>query len=579
MDKKIDISKSVISYGIRIKLQLGFLVVMIMTLLVGAVGYYGVYRINQGAKDLGEHWLKATNALSQVVEDTEDTQRALLLGFTERADVTAYRGIKFSFVSYKTKWEKDFAIYANYVTTTEGKDRNEAMRKSFDNYMADADQIWKLIEENKDEEARPLLTDKSKVSFDQLINDMEAQMSFMDQGGQKAVADARQTDNYVLMLLIIIVAIALIGGTVLALMLARHISRPLTKVTKVAQSVASGDLCIEIPNIKNKDEIGALSCAVGEMVYSLKNVIREVLTQSESVAKTSEELSAAAEEATASSEQVSDTLAQLAAGATDQAIAVRDTSVIVDQMSASGQQVAANAEIVNQSSAKAARAAELGAIQAENAVQKIELIRDVSVQTADAVFQLGDQSKQIGQIVDVIKGIADQTNLLALNAAIEAARAGEQGRGFAVVAEEVRKLAEQSSASATQISTLITNIQRETERAVRVMEKGKDDVAAGVEAVNLAGNSFKTIVEEVNIVVEQIQQVTSATQQMASGTTQAVESVRSIEVIAEQSAASTEEVSAASEEQTATMLSVSESAETLAKLGDNLSLLVSKFKI
>ena len=86
---------------------------------------------------------------------------------------------------------------------------------------------------------------------------------------------------------------------------------------------------------------------------------------------------------------------------------------------------------------------------------------------------MGDQSNQIGQIVDVIKGIADQTNLLALNAAIEAARAGEQGRGFAVVAEEVRKLAEQSSTSAAQIATLIGNIQRETERAVGVMEKGR----------------------------------------------------------------------------------------------------------
>ncbi|GAB6155910.1 hypothetical protein JCM17380_46620 [Desulfosporosinus burensis] len=83
---------------------------------------------------------------------------------------------------------------------------------------------------------------------------------------------------------------------------------------------------------------------------------------------------------------------------------------------------------------------------------------------------------------------------MVLNAAIEAARAGEQGRGFAVVAEEVRKLAEQSSTSSTQIATLIGNIQRETERAVEVMEKGKGEVVAGVEAVNLAGNSFRTIV-------------------------------------------------------------------------------------
>lgn len=576
---KINSSKSVISYGIKLKLQLGFLVVLLLTLLVGGVGYYGVYKINLGAEDLGGHWLKATTSLAQVVEDTEDTRRTLLLGFTMRADAKMFQENKAQFMSFKAKWENDFATYSNSVTTTEGKLRNEAMRKSFDTYMSDADQVWKLVGEGKDVEARPILTDKSKASFEQLLKDMEAQMAFMSTGGTKSVTDAQTTKDSVVRLLIMIIALALIGGGVLAIMLARHISMPLVAVTKVAQSVADGDLNIKMPDIKNRDEIGVLSRAVGAMVHSLRELIGEVLTQSESVAATSQELSAAAEEATAASEQVSDTLAQLATGATDQAISVGETSGVIEQLSASAQQVAANAETVNQSSGRAAQAAELGALQAENAVQKIEQVRDASVQTAEVIAELGNQSIQIGQIVDVIKGIADQTNLLALNAAIEAARAGEQGRGFAVVAEEVRKLAEQSSMSTTQIATLIANIQQETERAVGAMEKGKVGVVAGVEAVNLAGNSFRTIVEEVNTVVEQIQQVTEAAQQMASGSTKAVKSVESIGVIAEQTAASAEEVSASSEEQAATMVSVSQSAEALAKLGESLMSAVSKFKV
>ncbi|MHB8072204.1 HAMP domain-containing methyl-accepting chemotaxis protein [Desulfosporosinus fructosivorans] len=576
---KLSTSKSAINYGIRIKLQLGFLAVLLLTMLVGAVGYYGVYKINQGAEELGGHWLKATIALAQVVEDTEDTRRTLLLGFTMRVDPTEYQNSKTSFNSYKIKWENDFTTYEKYVSTSEGKARNAAMRKSFDAYMADADQVWKLVEEKSEVEARSVLTEKSKLSFEQLLKDMEDQMAFMAVGGNKAVMAAMATHSSVSRLLLIFVAFAVIVGAVLAIMLARHISKPLAAVTKVAQAVAEGDLNVQMPKIKNRDEIGVLASAVAEMVNSLRAVISEVLVQSESVAATSQELSAAAEEATASSEQVSDTLAQLASGSSDQAISVGDTSGVIEQLAASAQQVAENAEAVSQSSGKAARAAEMGAVQAENAVQKIEQIREVSAQTADAVFQLGDQSKQIGQIVDVIKGIADQTNLLALNAAIEAARAGEQGRGFAVVAEEVRKLAEQSSISATQIATLIDNIQRETERTVELMEKGKVGVAAGVEAVNLAGNSFRTIVEEVNLVVDQIQLVATASQQMAIGTTQAVKSVESIGVIAEQTAASAEEVSAASEEQAATMISVSQSAEALAKLGESLMSAVAKFKV
>ncbi|MHB8127158.1 MAG: methyl-accepting chemotaxis protein [Desulfitobacteriaceae bacterium] len=572
-------NKSAINYGIRAKLLLGFFVVLLLTVLVGSMGYYGVYKINKGAEELGGHWLKATTDLGIVVQDTEDTRRFLFSGFVNRADATEFKSMKTSFTSLKTKWQTDFDEFQKYVTTSEGKARSQAMQKSFDIYMADAEQVWKLLEEGKEVEARLILTNKSRESFDQVLKDMDAQMAFQAEGGEKAVADAKATDVSVLRLLIIFVAVAVIGGTVLAILLARHISKPLVAVTKVAQLVAEGDLNVQMPEIKNRDEIGILAIAVAEMVHSLRVVIGEVLTQSESVAATSQELSAAAEEATASSEQVSETLSQLASGATDQAISVGNTSSVIEQLAASAQQVAVNAEIVNQSSVKSARAAELGAVQAENAMQKIEQIREVSDQTAEVIIKLGDQSKQIGQIVDVIKGIADQTNLLALNAAIEAARAGEQGRGFAVVAEEVRKLAEQSSMSTTQIASLIGNIQKETERAVEMMVKGKSGVVAGVEAVNLAGNSFRTIVEEVNTVVTQIQLVTLASQQMAEGTNQAVKSVESIGVIAEQTAASAEEVAAASEEQAATMVSVSQSSEALAKLGESLMSAVAKFKV
>ena len=567
------------SYGIKIKLLLGFFTVLLLTLFVGGVGYYGVYKMNLESEDLGEHWLKATNALAVVIEDTEDTQRFLLGGFLMRSDSKEFQAYKAQFAIAKVKWEQDFAEYNSYVTSTEGKARSETMRTSFNTYIGDADKVWMLTQVGKDVDARPILTEISRKSFEQLLKDMETQMDFQAQGGLQAVVNARATESSVLRILMIFVAIAILVGAGLAIMLARHISRPLAAVTNVAQAIADGNLNVKMPDVKNKDEIGLLSRAVSEMLHSLRAVIGEVLTQSESVASTSQELSAASEQATASSEQVSETLGQIATGATHTAVTIGDTVSVIQQLSVNAQQVASNAENVGQSSEKTARAAELGALQAENAVQKIEAVREVSVQSAEVIFRLGNQSKQIGQIVDVIKGIADQTNLLALNAAIEAARAGEQGRGFAVVAEEVRKLAEQSSTSTVQIATLIGDIQREAEHAVEVMEKGKVEVVSGVEAVNSAGNSFRTIVAEVNKVVEQIQLITEATQQMAIGTSAAVKSAEGIGVTAQQSAASTQEVAAASEQQAATMVSVSQSAETLAKLGDSLMSAVVKFKL
>lgn len=579
MEKKHNFSKSTFSYGTQIKLLLGFMVILLLTILVGAVGYYGVYRINQEAEDLGNHWLKGTTALSQVIEDTEDTRRYLQGGFLMRADPEAFLNYKNQYSVIKAKWEADFVDYNQYVSTTGGKANSEAMRQSFNKYIEDAEQVWTLTQAGKEAEARPILTQISNASFNQLIKDMEAQMVLMSEGGVQATQHAQDTKSTAVKLLIIIVIFALIAGGVLATLLARHISVPLTAVTKVAQAVAEGDLSIPMPEIKNKDEIGILSEAVGEMLNSLRSVIHEVIAQSGSVAATSQELSAASEQATASSEQVSETIGQVAAGATHTAVSIGETVSVIEQLSANAQQVAANAEIVSQSSGKAAQAAELGAVHAGNAVAKIEAIREVSSQSAEAIFHLGEQSKQIGQIVDVIKGIAEQTNLLALNAAIEAARAGEQGRGFAVVAEEVRKLAEQSSSSTIQIEALIGNIQRDTELAVGIMEKGKTEVKEGVEAVNTAGESFRTIVQEVNRVVEEIEHITEATKQMAVGTSSAVKSAESISVISQQAAASTQEVAAASEEQAATMTTVSQSAETLAQLGNKLMNAVEKFKL
>jgi len=202
-------------------------------MLVGGVGYYGVYKINQGAEDLGGHWLKATTALTQVIEDTEDTRRTLLLGFTMRADATEFQKSKSTFINFRTKWETDFSTFEKYVTSPEGKTNNATLQKSFTTYMADADQVWDLLGQGKDVEARPILTDKSKVSFEQVLKDMEAQMAFQANGGAQAVVNAKATDSTSARLLIIFMVTALIGGAVLAIMLARHISKPLVAVTKV----------------------------------------------------------------------------------------------------------------------------------------------------------------------------------------------------------------------------------------------------------------------------------------------------------------------------------------------------------
>lgn len=379
---------------------------------------------------------------------------------------------------------------------------------------------------------------------------------------------------------IILVILSLIIMVAIITLLVNRFTKPLNYAVNILNKVADGELNVSIDDSKvGKDEVGSLISGLKKTIERQRGVMGSIVDIAGSLGAASEELSATAEEATAASAEIATTLGLLASGASSQAKSVSETSSVVEQIATSSQHVVASAESVRESSMKAASDAKLGVIQVKKAVEKINQISEATSQTAKAVDNLGVKSNEIGQIVDVITGIAEQTNLLALNAAIEAARAGEQGRGFAVVADEVRKLAEQSSVSAAQIATLVASIQSETRQTVVMMERGTAGVAEGVEAVNMAGDSFKSIAEGIETVVLQVKQVTDASSMMAAGSAKAVGYIESINVVAEQAAASTQEASAASEEQSASMVYVSQSAESLAGLGENLSNLLARFRV
>jgi methyl-accepting chemotaxis protein len=578
----------ILKFTVRKKLYLGFSIILLLLLLV-AGGNMNMQKMTSSATITSAQIMGAgvlAENLKYLIMTSDDTGAYYLLSNTQQDADTYFKKENADAAAVKNA----FVNLKQLTGDSEGVTLLEAAVNEYSKYTSSNNQAYQTFQASikVGPDGKTLVQDEAGVAkaqeqyfaatLDPTLNSISKYSEWLKaktSQSQQQVSNLETRNNTIN---IILTLIGLILGGLIAFFLSGSMVKSLQQLQAASAKIAEGNLTEEV-TVQSKDEFGELAQGFTKMTKDLRELIREVIDTASTLGATSEELSAAAEEATSSSEQVSNTLGQLASGAADQAISVGNTGRVIEQLSANARQVAMNAESVSQSSGKAAQAAELGALQAENAVQKIDKIREVSAQTAEAVFQLGDQSKQIGQIVDVIKGIADQTNLLALNAAIEAARAGEQGRGFAVVAEEVRKLAEQSSMSATQIATLIGNIQRETDRAVEVMEKGKAEVVAGVEAVTLAGNSFQTIVGEVNTVVEQIKQVAAATQQMTSGTSQAVQSVEDIGVIAEQSAASTQEVSAAAEEQSATMASVSQSAEALAQLGERLSHLVSKFRV
>jgi methyl-accepting chemotaxis protein len=262
-------------------------------------------------------------------------------------------------------------------------------------------------------------------------------------------------------------------------------------------------------------------------------------------------------------EEVSSTIQNISRGAEDQAIKVQEAFNIIDKMAGN---IQVSAELLNNSGmvvSRSVNASEAGSRSFQKTIQQMRSIHEVVQSSTQEVTELGNRSKAIGKVVDVITQIADQTNLLALNAAIEAARSGEYGRGFAVVAEEVKKLADGSAEAANKISVIIREIQKEIAGVVTSMSEGAERVTEGLAVVTEGGDALKEIQSASDEVVKQVQEISKSFENQADQASSVVEAITNIVAVSEENASATEEISASTEELTASMESMVAAARQL----------------
>nr|WP_081025156.1 methyl-accepting chemotaxis protein [Pseudomonas amygdali] len=360
-----------------------------------------------------------------------------------------------------------------------------------------------------------------------------------EQGKQKAgerfeaqEASATRTNNLSITATLLIAVL----GVVVTLLTIRSIlaaigGEPGTVAT-ITRTIARGDLSSTIKVNANDNT------SVAAAVVAMQTQLRDTLQQ---ISNSATQLAAAAEEMTAITEDG-------VQGIQRQNNEIDQAATAVNEMTSAVEEVARNAEHTARSSSNATSAAQAGLGLVKKTVSAINTMSTDVQKTAVLIGELADQSRDIGKVLDVIRGLAEQTNLLALNAAIEAARAGEAGRGFAVVADEVRALAHRTQQSTSEIERLVSNIQNGTDRAVSSM-RGNTELASDTlsiaEGANDSLSVISTAVSEIN---DLNLVIASAAQQQAHVAREVDRNLVNIRDLSAQSSSGAQQTSSASRE-------------------------------
>lgn len=380
------------------------------------------------------------------------------------------------------------------------------------------------------------LGEKLLTISNELLNE---QNSKRDQESAKAVT-----------MILVATLLAVVFSIIAALVITRQITRPLNDTLRVVERVASGDLSQNL-TIERKDELGKLQGSIQRMTISLRELIGGIRDGVTQIASAAEELSAVTE--------------QTSAGVNSQKIETDQVATAMHEMTATVQEVARNAEEASEAAVAADQQAREGERVVGEAIAQIERLASAVGNSSDAMGVLKVESDKIGSVLDVIKSVAEQTNLLALNAAIEAARAGEAGRGFAVVADEVRSLAQRTQKSTEEIEGLIASLQSGTQQASTIMDSSRELTVSSVELTRRAGSSLESITRTVSAIQSMNQQIAAAAEQQSATADEINRSVINVRDVSEQTSAASEETAASSVE--------------LARLGNHLQVLVSRFTV
>lgn len=378
-----------------------------------------------------------------------------------------------------------------------------------------------------------------------------------------------------------IIGIILLVSIVITTIIGATITKPIAIVAKRSAKIAKLDITEDMPKslTKRKDEVGNLSNAIQVVIDNLRAIIQELNGSSEKLGASAQEFTATLHQTAAASDEVTKTVEEIAKGASEQAQSTEEGSV---KAQALGGSIEDNHSYLNQLEAATKNVTEAvkdGLIEMDNIVEISQESSDVTRDVQKVVMEANHSSERIGEASNVISSIARQTNLLALNAAIEAARAGEAGRGFAVVADEIRKLAEQSSTSALEINDVVNELQENSQRTVKAIERIELIANEQIKSVDGGKDKYSIIGKAMDEELEIVSKLIHAGKEMETNKNLIMDTLQGLTAIAEENSASTEEASASMEEQAASIEQISGASTDLTELAQKLQQIIDRFKV
>ena len=391
--------------------------------------------------------------------------------------------------------------------------------------------------------------------------------------------DLNDNAHHIFIIALVASLVGIIAIIACATWYARKLARRLMNLRNDVGKLGKLDLSFPGTRATWNDEIGDMANELIDMKNALHDIVRSIQSEADGLSKESEALSGSVQSQMQVSESIAHTITEVAADATHNNDSIGEISTAIEQVSARTQEMSASGAYVTQTADDAVADAKGGMKYIHELVQQNETVADSMTEISRVSEQLVTGSDAIKNVVTTIREIAGQTNLLALNAAIEAARAGEAGRGFAVVAEEVRKLAEQSSAATNEIEQTIGRMIESIQVAAGAISNAEEKVDASKEVTVETEKSFNSIQKRLEDVRASITQISKAVDETAGDMQAVVGNVQSIGTVAEKTGANAENVAAASEEQSASLHDVSDSAESLSHTASKLNDITSKFKL